>query len=80
MGGNGLDRSSDADAGGMGRFRACLMIGVVVYLGLAWLSTRWLPDYPVIAWVLVFFGAQSAAFLFANEVRGDRSDPNEGEW
>jgi predicted metal-binding membrane protein len=70
--GDDRERQMETDPRSLRRSRACLIISIVVYLGLAWLSTLWLPDYAFIAWILVFFGAQSAAYLLVHEVRGDR--------
>jgi hypothetical protein len=84
MGHPGDDRLSpteraESEERGLWRFRACLIISVVVYLGLAGLSALWLPAYPVIAFVLVFFGAHSAAYLLFHEVRGETGGPSPRE-
>jgi hypothetical protein len=50
--------------------RACLIGGVIVYLGLAALAIRWRPDQPFIASIWIFLAAHSAAYLVFQEVRG----------
>jgi hypothetical protein len=54
--------------------RVCLTGSVLVYLGLAYLSARWLPNEPFIPFVFVFFAAHTAAYLLLKEVRGYNDD------
>jgi hypothetical protein len=54
------------------RFRVCLIGSIIFYIGLARLTACWLPGEPMISWVLIFFGAHSAAYLVAHELRGRR--------
>jgi hypothetical protein len=50
--------------------RACLIGGVIFYLGLAALAIYWRPDEPFIASIWIFFAAHSAAYLVVQEIRG----------
>jgi hypothetical protein len=54
--------------------RACLVIGVMAYLGLAAISIRWRPNEPFIASIWIFFAAHTAAYLLLKEVRGYDDD------
>jgi hypothetical protein len=50
---------------GLRRYRLVLGCSIVVYLGLAVLVARWLPDYSVIAWAFLAFGAHSVLVLLS---------------
>jgi hypothetical protein len=54
--------------------RACLVIGVIAYLGLSAISIRWRPNEPFIASIWIFFAAHTAAYLLLKEVRGHDDD------
>ena len=58
------------------RSRTCLIGGVIVYLALAALTTRWRPDEPFLASIWIFFAAHSAAYLVFQEVRGHGGEPS----
>lgn len=73
------DRIAKAEERGLRWFRACLAVSIVVYLGLAAASVVFAPGYPVIAFVLVAFGAHSAAYLFVHELRGGVGETYSGE-
>ncbi len=54
--------------------RACLIGSVFVYLCLADIAARMLPNQYFIAFVFVFFAAHSTAYLLLKEVRGYDDD------
>jgi hypothetical protein len=54
--------------------RACLVSGIIAYLGLAALSIRWRPNEPFIASIWIFLAAHTAAYLVHKEVRGYDDD------
>lgn len=61
--------SMDRERGGLRRYRLVLGGSIVVYLGLAALIVRWLPDYSIVAWVLLAFAAHSVLVLLSGRGR-----------
>lgn len=53
------------------RYRVCLAASIPAYLGGAGAAAWWLPGQPLVAYVLAFFAAHSAAYLLTHLVRGD---------
>ena len=64
------DKSDPVDRNRLSIVRACLSASVFIYLGLAALAARWLPDEPFIAIVLILFAAHTSAYFLFKEVRG----------
>jgi hypothetical protein len=64
------NETRSVDQCGVNRFRACLLGGIFVFLGLAFISAHWLPDEWYLEWIFIFFAAHSAATLALHEVRG----------
>lgn len=61
------------------RYRACLIISIPAYLGLAAGVARVWPHIPIIAWVLVLFAAQSAVHLLLHFLGADGGGPDPGQ-
>jgi hypothetical protein len=57
------------DNRGINRYRACLLGGVFIYLGLACASMRWLPAESPVKWIFIFFAVHTSASLLLQEVR-----------
>ena len=59
----------DRERESLRRFRLVLGGSIVVYLALAALIARYLPDYFVLAWVFVVFSIHSAFVLLTDKRR-----------
>jgi len=68
---NGLNKSvlRGGEQDGLRRYRLVLGGSIVVYLALAVLIARYLPDYSILAWIFVIFSIHSAFVLFTGRRR-----------
>jgi hypothetical protein len=67
------DGEAPVDHRGLNWSRTCLVGSIFVFLGLAILISRWLPEEYVVQWVLVYFSAESA-FLLVHVSEGSDED------
>jgi 4-hydroxybenzoate polyprenyltransferase len=73
------EKPAPADHRGLKAARVSLIGSVFVFMGLAYLLARWLPNEAFIAFVFVFFAAHTAAYLLLKEVRGYNDDKPSGD-
>jgi hypothetical protein len=64
-----LPDPTDHEQGNLRGYRLVLGASIAVYLGLAGVFARCLPDYSLLAWVLMAFGFHSAFVLLSGRER-----------